>query len=64
MIKIQILAHSLYIFDLLNQIKDIYEESELEIYMGHIVNTETGEVLPGQVRLHDGEYELFKLVSV
>ena len=64
MLKVKVLAHSLYEFDLLNKIKDMYEESELELYMGYVVNTETGEVLPGRVRLHDGEYELFKLVSV
>ena len=47
----------------LNVLKDIYENPHLNLYMGYVVDMETGEVFPGNLRLNKGKYEVFKVVA-
>lgn len=63
MIRFEIIASALDEWDLLEKVKDIYEDPHLDLYMGYVVDTKTGEVFPGTLRLNKGKYELFKVVA-
>lgn len=39
------------------------EKGNLKLYMGYVVDMETGEVFPGNLRLNKGKYEVFKVVA-
>ena len=40
-----------------------WENPHLNLYMGYVVDMETGEVFPGNLRLNKGKYEVFKVVA-
>lgn len=63
MIRFEVIASALTEWDLLEKVKDVYENPHLNLYMGYVVDMETGEVFPGNLRLNKGKYEVFKVVA-
>lgn len=63
MIRFEVIASALTEWDLLEKLKDVYENPHLNLYMGYVVDMETGEVFPGNLRLNKGKYEVFKVVA-
>ena len=63
MIRFEVIASALNEWDLLEKLKDVYENPHLNLYMGYVVDMETGEVFPGNLRLNKGKYEVFKVVA-
>ena len=63
MIRFEVIASALTEWDLLEKLKDVYENPHLNLYMGYVVDMETGEIFPGNLRLNKGKYEVFKVVA-